>query len=1326
MTVWIRLAAIVQIAGLLTASPVLAQTKTKAQASKARATTRNVTRTAARGPQFKIPAPGILQFPTGIPGQPYTFDLRTLLAVTGEPPLRWEISGAPTWLKLDSDGGKVTGDPAAANAGVAKFKLSVQDSTGEGGEIDREAEVVVFAPPTFTIDKIDLGIQNEGQTDWSFDLKPFVSNPAGGTLTFDATGLRPWMSLDKNTGILTGVPQRADVGKYNGITVIAKGVSGQGTAGAYGEVRLVIKAPKWIKKEITLENAKEDSAYSRNLVEFVINPDPLLADLNYEIVSETPPPWLSMGKTSGNLFGTPGAKNVGNISVTIRLFATYNGKTYDDTSVFKFTVVHTNHAPQWLSKPLNLPQGATGVVYNQDLSKSATDVDKDKLTYTIVSFNGPGAAWAKIDPNTGVLSGTPNKDNVGDNSFVVKVEDPGGLSDITTVQFKVIKSNEPPYWLAVPTILVSAKEDQTYGIDLNNYAKDPDSDKLTFTPLDDTSWLTVNANGIVTGKPGKSNLGLTKFTVRVADGISGSAISEIQVFVEHTNHAPYWTQNPITFSVKEREPLPASINILGYAKDDDDGDTLTMSLIEGKPWATLDPKTGQFSGTPVRDNVGANTFKVRLADSAGLTADVVVIINVIKVNQAPYWEPTPVVLANAKERQAYSASLWDFAKDPDIGDTKRFVLLSGAPAWVRVSPDGMVTGTPQRSDVGVNEFQVRVLDAANADAVTVVRVTVEKVNQPPRWRQNPIQLGEAYEDTTFAFDLTPYAVDDDGDKLTYKLVSGPSWMFVGQDGKITGTPMKTDLGPFVATFSVSDGQAEAQTTGKGTVVHKNHPPTIAADMPVFEIKERSTRAEDLKKWVKDSDGDVLHFVLESTSDFVKLADDGTLTMEPKFKHIGDHTLNFKVNDAEIAIHGQIKIKVIRDPRPPVWLTDPIRFEGKTNEAFVNSVAGEARDLDGLRITFRKKSGPVWLTVDSEGGLKGTPRQADLGLNAFVLEACNDVMCTTEGGNVLIDVKVGTQVDVVQVDTADPNAQAEYTWVIDNSKWCDKVIVALKKYINVFYSAMSVIQHKGIYLSADAFKHDGTPIRVANGPLLIDSNNNPAQDFLKRLDSGISEDRCGNCNNSPIWSLFRFTQKVVGMSEIYHNGYVMPGLGTDAMMVSQQRDHFPTFTKNKPEMKNWKAEDFADAYKKFYASEQQSFRANAMAPKCPKLSENGTHGEPSAPENAYRTVVDATGGKYYATGCDFNMEAALKDYAQRIIFRAYVHAKHTIKLSKTPIQVANTMKVRLGDQELPGNTGADTDYWYYDQGTNSVKLRWHLIDQGQIKPGDKVSVEYRVS
>ncbi len=1277
---------------------------------------------ASRGPSFKIPSPGVIVFPTAKPGVPYSFDLTSLLQVAGVPPLTWSFTGLPGWLTLDNANSKISGNPTAADAGSANFQISVRDKDNEGGELNRTVQMQVFAPPIFVTSKIDLGIQNENAP-WTFELKPLVSDSTTSALTFDATGLPVWITLNKTTGTLSGTPHRADVGKYTGITFLVHSAGGDGTASGFGEVRMVITPPKWITKEITIDNASEDSAYSRNVAEFVVNTDPMVSVLNYEIVSATPPPWLQVGLNSANLFGTPHAANVGNVSVTMRLWAVVNGVTYEDSTVFKFQVVHVNHPPQWLAKPLNLPSAATKVAYAQNVSQSAKDPDVgDKLTFAILSFNGPGTAWATMDPKTGAFTGTPNKDNVGDNSWVVSVTDQGGLSDQTTIQIKVIKSNEPPYWLANPTVLANAKEDQSYSVDLNNYAKDPDNDKLTYTLLDSVSWVTINPNGILSGTPGSKDVGVTKFNVRVSDNITGSAVAEIQIFVEHTNHAPFWTQNPIVISVKEELPMNESIAL--YAQDPDQGDKLTFSLIEGLPWATLSP-TGIFTGTPTVAQEGDNKYRVRVSDSGGLTADVTVIIKVIHVNHPPYWTANPIVLPNAKEGTSYSSSLYDFAKDPDLNDTKRFVKLAGGPAWVMVSSDGVVSGIPARSDVGVNEFQVRVLDAANADAVTTVRITVEKVNHPPRWRQNPILLGQAFEDSTFTFDLSQLAVDDDGDKLTFRLIKGPAWMFVGTDGIIKGTPMKTDIGPFTATFAVSDGQAEAQAEGNGVVIHKNHPPVINAAMPVFEVKERSVRAEDLNKWVTDIDGDKLGYVLEDNSDFVKLSADGTLTLSPKFKDIGLVTLRFKVNDAETAVHGQIQIKVIRDPRAPVWLTDPILLDGKTNESLVASVTGEVRDLDGLRVTFKKKSGPDWLTVDSDGNLKGTPREANLGGNTFEIDACNDVLCAT--GHVIITVKPGTQIDVVQVDTADPNAKAEYTWIIDNSSWCDKTIKALKKYINVFYSTLSVIKHQGVYLSADAYKHDGTPIRQNNGPILISSNNNPTSDFLKRLDSGVSEDRCGNCNNSPIWSLFRFTQKVTGFSEIYHNGFIMEGVPTDAMIVSHQTDHFPTFTKNKPEMKHWTADDFASAYKKFYASESQAFRMNAMAPKCPKLVDNGTHGSPpSAPDNAYRVVVDATGGKYYATSCEFNMEQALTDYANRIIFRAYVHSKNHIKLSKTPIQVTNSMRVTLGDVQLPGNTGSATDVWYYNESANEVMIRWWLLDQGQVKPGDKLKIEYRVS
>jgi hypothetical protein len=58
-------------------------------------------------------------------GEAYAQELK---AVGGAPPYQWTIAGAPAWLTLDSKTGKLTGTPAAADAGSAKVTVTVTDS----------------------------------------------------------------------------------------------------------------------------------------------------------------------------------------------------------------------------------------------------------------------------------------------------------------------------------------------------------------------------------------------------------------------------------------------------------------------------------------------------------------------------------------------------------------------------------------------------------------------------------------------------------------------------------------------------------------------------------------------------------------------------------------------------------------------------------------------------------------------------------------------------------------------------------------------------------------------------------------------------------------------------------------------------------------------------------------------------------------------------------------------------------------------------------------------------------------------------------------------
>jgi hypothetical protein len=59
-------------------------------------------------------------------------------------------------------------------------------------------------------------IVNQGYT-----FQPAAADPKGGGLTFTATNLPSWATLDPSTGKISGTPTSADVGTYTGIVIFA-------------------------------------------------------------------------------------------------------------------------------------------------------------------------------------------------------------------------------------------------------------------------------------------------------------------------------------------------------------------------------------------------------------------------------------------------------------------------------------------------------------------------------------------------------------------------------------------------------------------------------------------------------------------------------------------------------------------------------------------------------------------------------------------------------------------------------------------------------------------------------------------------------------------------------------------------------------------------------------------------------------------------------------------------------------------------------------------------------------------------------------------------
>lgn len=1277
---------------------------------------------AKRGVKFKEP----LTLPNGIVGVSYTVDLRTLLADPGTAPYNWGASNLPPGLTLDQANNVITGTPT--QIGSFTPRLTVKDSTPEGADINHPGTLVILPPPPqFTISDLNLGGTKEGDK-LTVDLTQFLTDPQSAK-SFSATGLPSWLTLDGSNGKLSGTPPYTQnhqfAGPFTGIVITATNPTGSSTLTAHGNVLKKIVPPKWSTNPITLSDAYEDSSYSAETATFVINPEG--GAITYTIVSQTSPNWLNIDSNTGTLSGTP--RKPGSIDVVVSLSSTIEGSTYTDSTTFKFKVNHVNHAPKWSANPISLPKTTHGSLVSQSLAKLATDPDLgDKLTF---SMTGP--SWAKIDPATGVFSGTPLKSNLGLNTFVATVSDQEGAKDTTQVEIFVEKANEPPVWNSHPTLLPDGAEDKNYSnVDLSKFVTDPDGDKVYFSKVSGPSWLQVNENGTLSGVPAAQNVGFNTFTIKVSDRISSpDDIAEVKMVVIHTNHLPYWTLNPMVFSVPEEKAV--SQNIAAYAKDSDN-DTLTFALVSGPSWGSLDAK-GLFTGTPQMANEGENLFVVSVSDASGEWVQATLIFQVQHVNHPPKWTQNPIVLANATEDADYSGSIASMVTDVDLpNDTLRISKVTANPSWLIVNQDGSITGQPKFADAGKTySFQVRAVDALNAEAITTVKITVDKINHAPKWNANPIALKDAFEDTEYNLPINGYASDIDGDTLTFEKLEGPNWMMLSATGVLSGIPSSSDLGEQItATFKVTDaGGLSAITKGVIRVIHKNHPPVVGS-VPMFTVKEREMAEFKLSEFVSDQDNDTLKFVLLPSrvcGAWVTLSSDGKLVLDhPKRIDLGQHECQFKVDDGNLTATGSIKITVEKNPRAPIWLNEPITtFTAKTNETLSETVARFAKDLDEETLRYSVIEGANWLSIAADGTIAATPKDADLGTQVFKLRVTNEDGLFADG-TLMLNVIPGTQVDQFTFDTSGP-AKTELLWVVDNSKFCDSTVKSLKKYINVFYGDLtdSQISHQNILLSTDVEKFKGLPIAEKGGSKLFGSETqNLVEEFQNRVSLSGSFGLCNNCRNSPIWSMFQFYAQLPTdkLADIYHKGYMMSPISMDALIITHQLDHYKYYTSKLSEpLKSYTPNDFARDFVTFHKKERKGYRVSAIAPGCPDLisSEPGSAG----PSNAYNTIVEKTKGKYYVNQCEFDMEATLHDYARDVIFRAKVYGNNPHKLSKRPLD-SQTLKVSLGNLPLIGNTGSADDQWSYDSTNNVVIIDWDMIDASQLNSPNRITIEYRVS
>ncbi|MCC5844312.1 MAG: polysaccharide lyase family 7 protein [Verrucomicrobia bacterium] len=92
--------------------------------------------------------------------------------------------------------------------------------------------------------------------------------------------------------------------------------------------------------------------------------------------------------------------------------------------------------------------------------------------------------------------------------------------------------NQPPVFTANPIVGVDATEGDAYTGTLAGSATDPDvNDTLSYAKVSGPAWLSIAANGDLSGTPGDADVGLNSFTVEVSDGNGGFDQATLEITV---------------------------------------------------------------------------------------------------------------------------------------------------------------------------------------------------------------------------------------------------------------------------------------------------------------------------------------------------------------------------------------------------------------------------------------------------------------------------------------------------------------------------------------------------------------------------------------------------------------------------------------------------------------------------------------------------------------------------------------------------------------------------------------------------------------------------
>lgn len=444
------------------------------------------------------------------------------------------------------------------------------------------------------------------------------------------------------------------------------------------------------------------------------------------------------------------------------------------------------------------------------------DYDSDPTTLSALVM----PTWLSLNTSTGILTGTPTNDNVGDTIITVNIND-GSVNIEKTFNLRVNNVNDDPVITSVAPTAVN--EDEVYSYTLTYDDVDAGDIVTMSAPGLTSNWLNfIPSTGVLSGTPTNAELGtaatvVQSVTLRVEDQAGGFSEETINITITNVNDAPVLvSQNAISFDEDtDRAITLADLNVTDV--DDVYPDDFTVTVQAGSNYSftgnTISPDEN-WNGTltiPILLNDGNEDF------AHNITAQV------NSVNDLPNITSTPNL--TAKEGTAYSYVF--VANDVDAGDAVTYSYET-KPDWLTFDAgSGALFGTPGNNDQGDHAVVLVASDLNSGVSKQTFTITVENTNSAPVITSVAVTTADDYE----PYEYTLTATDSDpGDVLTFRHITLPPWLtFNASTQVLSGTPTNDHVGDNLVVLEVTDGFAPVEQRFTIVVGNTNSAPEITSE-----------------------------------------------------------------------------------------------------------------------------------------------------------------------------------------------------------------------------------------------------------------------------------------------------------------------------------------------------------------------------------------------------------------------------------------------------------------------------------------------------------------